>query len=73
MKERTLETPAYRVEREDECKACGKVRFLIIGPGDVGEGIDFEVDVDAEEHAEALNGAYEKGYAAAIAEVAPRS
>lgn len=65
--------PAYRVEREVECKSCGKSRFRIVGPGDVGEGIDFEDDVDAEEHAEMLNGAYDKGYAVAISEVASGS
>lgn len=64
---------AYRVEpTTGACSHCSSENapyFDVIGPDDYAQGTTFAEEVDAEEHANALNGAYELGLAAGRAEV----
>ena len=54
----------YVVEIDDGamCRHCGHGRmWLVVGPGDVAEGISFADETDAHEYAGALNSAFNKG------------
>lgn len=64
---------AYRVEpTTGKCGHCSSENapyFDVIGPDGFAQGTTFGDEVDAEEHANALNGAYEEGFASAKADL----
>jgi hypothetical protein len=59
----------YHVEVEnDGCKECGAYkRWTVVGPEDTAIGMSFEIQEDAEELAEMLNGAVNEGQKALLA------